>query len=113
MSVTAEPTTRLGPFSARVTAVEPLGGLALVRLDLDPRIALGAPGQFHMLRNASGHDYLARPIGLIELADGVGFVVDPSSAAGELAGPTLELLGPLGTGFDLSSVRAARAQQYL
>lgn len=106
MSVTAEHATRLGPFSARVVAIEPLGGLAFVRLDLDPPIAIGQPGQFHMLRNALGHDYLARPIGLIELAEGVGFVVDQASAAGELAGPTLELLGPLGTGFDLSSVRA-------
>ena len=61
MSAGAEQTTRLGPFTARVTGTEPLGGLALVRIDLDPRTALGEPGQFHMLRNAAGGDDLARP----------------------------------------------------
>ena len=39
----------------------------------DPRTALGEPGQFHMVL---GDDYLPRPIGLIRLDDGVGFVVD-------------------------------------
>jgi hypothetical protein len=62
MSAAAEQTTRLGPFTARVVGSEPLGGLTLIRVDLDPRTSLGEPGQFHMLRNATGHDYLARPL---------------------------------------------------
>ena len=97
-------TTPLGPFPARVVSVEPLGGLSLVRLDLDPGTALGEPGQFHMVRNPDGRDYLPRPIGLIRLDDGVGFVVgDP----GDMAGPVLHLLGPLGRGFDLGAVDPA------
>ena len=106
MSAAAEQSTRLGPFTARVTGSEPLGGLALVRVDLDARTDLGQPGQFHMLRNAAGRDYLARPVGLIPLDDGVGFVVDQASAQADLAGPELEVLGPLGRGFDLSEVDA-------
>ena len=106
MSADAGLATRLGPFTARVRGVEPLGGLALVRVDLDPRSGVGEPGQFHMVRNAGGRDYLARPVGLIPLADGVGFVVDAGSAAGDMGGPALEVLGPLGTGFDLASVDA-------
>ena len=86
------------PLSARVEGVEPLGGLSLVRVALDPRTALGEPGQFHMVL---GGDYLPRPIGLIRLGDGVGFVVgDPDG----MAGPELQVLGPLGRGFDLSRV---------
>ncbi|MGI9116799.1 MAG: hypothetical protein ACR2JV_04080 [Gaiellales bacterium] len=99
-------TTRLGPFPARVAGVESLGGLALVRVELDPRTELGQPGQFHMLRNPAGHDYLARPVGLIQLGDGVGFVVDQASAAGDMGGPELAILGPLGNGFDLSATDA-------
>ena len=45
-------------------------GLALVRVGLDDRSAIGAPGQFHMVRNAAGRDYLPRPVGLIPLDDG-------------------------------------------
>jgi NAD(P)H-flavin reductase len=100
------PTTRLGPFPARVERVEALGGLALVRIALDPRIDVGEPGRFHMLRNPAGRDYLARPVGLIQLGDGVGFVVDRASAEGDMAGPELAVLGPLGTGFDLARVDA-------
>lgn len=97
-------TTRLGPFPARVIGAEPLGGLALVRVELGST-EIGAPGQFHMVRNATGRDYLPRPVGLIPLADGgVGMLVDPASAAGDLAGPELQLLGPLGVGFDLEHI---------
>ena len=106
MSAAAEQTTRLGPFTARVVGSEPLGGLTLVRVELDARTSLGEPGQFHMLRNAAGRDYLARPVGLIQLDDGVGFVVDNASAQADLAGPELEILGPLGKGFDLSATSA-------
>lgn len=106
MSAAAEQTTRLGPFTARVTGTEPLGGLALVRIDLDPRTALGEPGQFHMLRNAAGRDYLARPVGLFEHDGGAVFVVDQASAQADLVGPELEILGPLGNGFDLSATSA-------
>jgi dihydroorotate dehydrogenase electron transfer subunit len=106
VSAAAGHATRLGPFTARVLGVEPLGGLALVRVELDARTALGQPGQFHMLGNRAGHDYLPRPVGLIQLGDGVGFVVDQASAEADLAGPALEILGPLGTGFDLTETDA-------
>lgn len=98
------PATRLGPFAAPVRAVEPLGGLARVLLDPDPRLALGAPGQFHMVRNPTGRDVLGRPVGLVAFDDGHGFVVDPASAAGDMAGPELHLVGPLGRGFDLAGL---------
>ena len=105
---TDAPATRLGPFPARVERVEPRGGLALVRLDTDPRTALGEPGQFHMVGNPAGRDYLPRPVGLIPLEDGgTGFMVDAASAAGDMGGPELTLLGPLGTGFDLAAVDTA------
>ena len=106
MSGVVEHATRLGPHLARVVAVEPLGGLALVRIELDPRTDLGTPGQFHMLSNPAGRDYLSRPVGLIQLDDGVGFVVDQASAASDMAGPEIAVLGPLGTGFDLSETSA-------
>ena len=106
MSGVVEHATRLGPHLARVVAVEPLGGLALVRIELDPRTELGVPGQFHMLSNPAGRDYLSRPVGLIQLDDGVGFVVDQASAASDMAGPEIAVLGPLGTGFDLSETSA-------
>ncbi len=98
------PETRLGPFPARVWGVEPLGGLARVLLDPDPRVDLGAPGQFHMVRNPTGRDVLGRPVGLVAFADGPGFVVDQASGAGEMAGPELHLVGPLGRGFDLAGL---------
>ena len=104
--MTDDATTPLGPFAARVERVEPLGGLALVRLALDARSHLGEPGQFHMLRNPAGRDYLPRPVGLIPLGDGVGFVVDAASAEQDMAGPELQVLGPLGRGFDLGRVNA-------
>ncbi len=106
MSAAAGQSTRLGPFTARVVRVEGLGGLALVRVQLAEGSALGEPGQFHMLRNAAGSDYLARPVGLIQLDDGVAFVVDRASAEADMAGPELEVLGPLGRGFDLSATSA-------
>ena len=107
MSADAGLATRLGPFTARVRGVEPLGGLALVRVGLDDRSAIGAPGQFHMVRNAAGRDYLPRPVGLIPLDDGPAFVVDRASADGDMGGPELEVLGPLGTGFDLADADAS------
>ena len=106
MSGVVEHATRLGPHLARVVSVEPLGGLGLVRIELDPRTDVGAPGQFHMLSNPAGRDYLSRPVGLIQLDDGVGFVVDQASAASDMAGPEIAVLGPLGTGFDLSETSA-------
>ena len=105
--MSADAATPLGPFPARVERVEPLGGLALVHLALDVRSQLGEPGQFHMLRNPAGRDYLPRPVGLIPLGDGAGFVVDAASAAQDMAGPELHVLGPLGRGFDLDRVNAA------
>ena len=108
MSAAEVAPTRLGPFPARVLGSDRLGGLALVRLSLDPRTALGGPGQFHMLLNPAGRDYLPRPVGLIQLDDGgVGVLVDAASAAGDMAGPLLQVLGPLGTGFDLAAVTSA------
>jgi len=100
----ASPETCLGPFPARVRAVEPLGGLARVLLDPDSRLEVGAPGRFHMVRNPTGRDVLGRPVGLVAFPEGPGFVVDRASGAGEMAGPELHLVGPLGRGFDLTDL---------
>jgi dihydroorotate dehydrogenase electron transfer subunit len=88
----------------RVASAERLGGLALIRLEDAPDP--GEPGRFHMVGNPRGRDYLPRPIGLIDLGDGVGFLAGADALDGDLAGPELDVLGPLGVGFDLSGVDA-------
>jgi dihydroorotate dehydrogenase electron transfer subunit len=61
-----------------------------------------------MVGNRDGRDYLPRPLGMIERDGRRGFIVDRASAAGDLAGPVLHVLGPLGTGFSLTGLEAER-----
>lgn len=96
------PATRLGPYPVAVAAVEPLGdALAFVALEPNGEITLGEPGQFHMVGNRDGRDYLPRPLGMVERGGRRGFVVDRTSAERDLGGPVVHVLGPLGTGFRL------------
>ncbi len=95
--------------TARVLGTEPLGGCVVVRLEL-PRAAAPAPGRFHMALDPDGAAFLPRPVGVLPLPDGgVGIVVAAGSGAGLLArAERLDLLGPLGRGFDRAAAAGAR-----
>ncbi len=89
---------------ARTIAVEPVGPYTLVRLrrgGLEP----GIPGQFFMLRPAGL--LLPRPMSLCLAPPGeLAFLVDPigpgtRALAALEAGDDVDVLGPLGNGFDL------------
>jgi dihydroorotate dehydrogenase electron transfer subunit len=92
----------------RVTAVEPLGPYALVRVargGVDP----GVPGQFFMLE-APGR-VLPRPMSLCLAPRGeLAFLLDPigpgtQALASLLAGDCIHVFGPLGNGFRLDVPR--------
>ncbi len=101
--------TRLGPFPVAVAAVEPLGdALAFVALESSDAILPGEPGQFHMVANREGREYLPRPLGMVERGGRFGFVVDRASAEADLGGPRLHILGPLGSGFRLDELDPER-----
>lgn len=103
------PATRLGPFPVAVAAVEPFGEvLSFVALEPSDAIVPGEPGQFHMVGNPDGRDYLPRPLGMVERDGRHGFIVDRASAAADLGGPRLQILGPLGSGFRLDDLDPER-----
>jgi dihydroorotate dehydrogenase electron transfer subunit len=94
----------VSPSRLRVVAVEGVGPYALVRLErgsLEP----GIPGQFFMLRPPGV--LLPRPMSLcLAPARELAFLVDPigpgTRALVELApGERVDVLGPLGNGYDL------------
>ncbi len=103
----------LGGHDARrqllyVVGTEPVGPYTLVRLDrgrLDP----GIPGQFFMLE-APGR-VLPRPMSLCQAPDGeLAFLLDPIGPGTRALctlepGQSIQVLGPLGNGFDLSVER--------
>ncbi len=103
----------LGGHDARrqllyVVGTEPVGPYTLVRLDrgrLDP----GIPGQFFMLE-APGR-ILPRPMSLCQAPDGeLAFLLDPIGPGTRALctlepGQSIQVLGPLGNGFDLSVER--------
>src|SRR5580765_8585660 len=105
--------TSLGGREARgerlaVTAAEPVGPYTLLRLQrgtLDP----GVPGQFFMLE-APGR-VLPRPMSLCQAPSGeLAFLLDPigpgTRALCDLRpGDAIDVLGPLGNGFDLEVER--------
>ena len=91
-----------------VTRREPIGPYVLLRLErggLDP----GMPGQFFMLE-APGR-LLPRPMSLCQAPPGeLAFLVDPigpgtRALAAREAGESINVLGPLGNGFDLEVAR--------
>lgn len=70
----------------------------------------GKPGQFYMVRGWEALDpFLSRPISISDLEDGIiTFLYEVKGKGTHIIsklkpGDTLELLGPLGTGFDLNS----------
>ena len=98
----------MSPSRLRTIAVEAVGPYALVRLrrgELEP----GIPGQFFMLRPPGL--LLPRPMSLcLAPPRELGFLVDPigpgtRALAGLEAGEEVDVLGPLGNGFDLDVER--------
>jgi dihydroorotate dehydrogenase electron transfer subunit len=98
----------VSPRRLRVAGVERVGPYALVRLErggLEP----GIPGQFFMLRPPGV--LLPRPMSLcLAPAGELGFLVDPvgpgtRALAGLETGGEVDVLGPLGNGFDLDVAR--------
>jgi dihydroorotate dehydrogenase electron transfer subunit len=96
------------PLVATVVSTTPLGAYAIVRIAGDG-LEPGAPGQFAMVLDPAGPGYLPRPVGLFRLASGdVAMLVDPAHRVGGLAAArALQVLGPLGNGFDLAGADAA------
>jgi dihydroorotate dehydrogenase electron transfer subunit len=92
--------------SLAVRAVEACGAYTLVRLDRDG-IDAGAPGQFFMLRAdpARADAYLPRPVSAAWADDDeLAFLLDirgPGTRALAAAG-AVDVLGPLGHGFELA-----------
>jgi dihydroorotate dehydrogenase electron transfer subunit len=88
-----------------VAGSEPCGAYALVRLDGD--VDVGAPGQFAMVRDPDGQAFLPRPVGLFLLGEeSPAMLVDPAFGVGALQrARRLNVLGPLGIGFDLAGAR--------
>lgn len=95
------------PVAVGVRRTFAAGSYAVVELadDLD----VGPPGTFAMVRDPDGAAFLPRPIGLFRRSDGTpAFLVDPAHAVGALArAATLEVLTPLGRGFDLAGADPA------
>ena len=98
----------MSPGRLSVLGVERVGPYALVRLErgaLDP----GIPGQFFMLRPRGL--LLPRPMSLCLAPPGeLAFLVDPIGPGTRAlalleAGEEVEVLGPLGNGFDLDVAR--------
>lgn len=94
------------PVAVGVRRSVTTGSYAVVELDGD--VEVGPPGTFAMVRDPDGAQFLPRPVGLFRRPDGTpAFLVDPAHAVGAMArAATLEVLTPLGRGFDLAGARA-------
>jgi dihydroorotate dehydrogenase electron transfer subunit len=94
------------PVSLGVRGAVAVGSYAVVELDGD--VAVGPPGTFAMVRDPDGAAFLPRPVGLFRRPDGTpAFLVDPAYTVGAFAhARTLDVLSPLGSGFDLAGARA-------
>ena len=92
--------------SAVVRCSVAVGSYTVIELDGD--VEVGPPGTFAMVRDPDGAAFLPRPVGLFRRPDGApAFLVDPAFSVGALArAATLDVLSPLGTGFDLHGARA-------
>jgi NAD(P)H-flavin reductase len=95
------------PVAVGVRRTVAAGSYAVIELDGD--LEVGPPGTFAMVRDPDGAAFLPRPVGLFRRADGTAaFLVDPALGVGALArAATLEVLTPLGRGFDLAGADAA------
>ena len=94
------------PVAASVRSCVAVGSYAVI--ELDGEVEVGPPGTFAMVRDPDGAAFLPRPVGLFRRRDGAAaFLVDPAFAVGALArARTLDVLSPLGIGFDLAGARA-------
>jgi dihydroorotate dehydrogenase electron transfer subunit len=95
------------PVAVGVRRTVATGAYAVVELDGD--VDVGPPGTFAMVRDPDGAAFLPRPVGLFRRPDGTpAFLVDPSLGVGALArAATLDVLTPLGRGFDLAGADPA------
>jgi dihydroorotate dehydrogenase electron transfer subunit len=95
------------PVAVGVRRTFAVGSYAVI--ELDGELEVGAPGTFAMVRDPAGSAFLPRPVGLFRRPDGTpAFLVDPAHGVGALArAATLEVLTPLGCGFDLAGADAA------
>jgi dihydroorotate dehydrogenase electron transfer subunit len=92
--------------SATVRGCFAVGSYTVIELDGD--VEVGPPGTFAMVRDPGGAAFLPRPVGLFRRPDGTpAFLVDPAYSVGALVrATTLDVLSPLGSGFDLEGARA-------
>jgi dihydroorotate dehydrogenase electron transfer subunit len=95
------------PVAVGVRRVVATGSYAVV--ELDGEVDVGPPGTFAMVRDPAGAAFLPRAVGLFRRPDGTpAFLIDPAYGVGALArAATLEVLTPLGRGFDLDGATAA------
>jgi dihydroorotate dehydrogenase electron transfer subunit len=105
---------RLDPAAA-ITNKERWGGYVLLTLESPAIAGLAAPGQFLMIKTAPGsRPLLRRPLSIHGRSGGaldLFFKVEGEGTtllAGKKPGETLDILGPLGKGFDLSLGLAGR-----
>jgi len=90
-----------------VLGSEPRGAYALVRLE-GTSYRAPAPGRFAMAGEAGSSTVPPRPVGLFTLRSGeVGILVDPGYGGDLARASALQLLGPLGRGYDLTGLDAA------
>jgi dihydroorotate dehydrogenase electron transfer subunit len=95
------------PVAVGVRRTFTAGSYAVV--ELDGELEVGPPGTFAMVRDPDGAAFLPRPIGLFRRPDGTpAFLIDPAHSVRALArATTLQVLTPLGRGFDLAGAEAA------
>ncbi len=95
------------PVSLAVRGTVAVGSYVVVELDGD--VEVGPPGTFAMVRDPLGAAFLPRPVGLFRRPDGTpAFLVDPAYSVGALAhARAIDVLSPLGSGFDLAGARAS------
>ena len=94
------------PVSLGVRGTVAVGSYTVIELDGD--VDVGPPGTFAMVRDPAGASFLPRPVGLFRRSDGTpAFLVDPAYSVGALArAATVDVLSPLGSGFELEGARA-------
>ena len=95
------------PVSLAVRGTVAVGSYVVIELDGD--VEVGPPGTFAMVRDPLGAAFLPRPVGLFRRSDGTpAFLVDPAYSVGALAhARAIDVLSPLGSGFDLAGARAS------
>ena len=97
------------PVSLGVRGTVAVGSYTVIELDGD--VEVGPPGTFAMVRDPHGAAFLPRPVGLFRRPTARrAFLVDPAYSVGALAhARAIEVLSPLGSGFDLDGARAVDA----